>query len=57
MEIDVETQTPQIKNGAKISIGAGLSSIHFIVDHHFNWFQKIMIKWCYGFKVEDYDEE
>ena len=57
MEIDVETQTPQIKNGAKISIGAGLSLIHFIVDHHFNWFQKIMIKWCFGFKVEDYDEE
>lgn len=43
MEMDVEMKTPKIKNGARISIGVGVSSIHFIVDHHFNWFQKLMI--------------
>lgn len=24
---------------------------------HFNWFQKLMWKWCFGVKVEDYSEE
>ena len=27
------------------------------VDQHFNWFQKLMWKWCFGVKVEDYSEE
>ena len=27
------------------------------VDQHFNWFQKLMWKWCFGIKVEDYSEE
>ena len=26
------------------------------VDQHFNWFQKLMWKWCFGVKVEDYME-
>lgn len=26
-------------------------------DQHFNWFQKLMWKWCFGVKVEDYSEE
>lgn len=26
-------------------------------DQHFNWFQKLMWKWCFGIKVEDYSEE
>ena len=57
MEMDVEMQTPKIKNGARVSIGVGASSLDFIVNHHFNWFQKLMIKWCFGFKVENYNEE
>lgn len=26
------------------------------VDQHFNWFQKMMWKWCFGVKVENYSE-
>lgn len=47
---------PKIKNGAKIQFGK-LRSVTILVDHHFNWFQKRMIKWCFGFTVEDYDED
>ncbi|MBO5828809.1 MAG: hypothetical protein J6R59_10230 [Paludibacteraceae bacterium] len=28
-----------------------------LVDQHFNWFQKLMWKWCFGVKVENYNEE
>ena len=27
------------------------------VDKKFNWFQKKMIKWCFGFEVEEYKDE
>lgn len=27
------------------------------VDQHFNWFQKLMWKLCFGVNVEDYNEE
>lgn len=27
------------------------------IDQYFNWFQKLMWKWCFGVKVEDYSEE
>ena len=26
-------------------------------DQHFNWFQKLMWKWFFGVKVENYSEE
>lgn len=26
-------------------------------DQHFNWFQKMMWKLCFGVKVEDYNKE
>lgn len=46
----------QIKNGSSLSIGEKRKT--FIpVDQHFNWFQKLMWKWCFGIKVEDYSEE
>ena len=44
---------PKIKNGSRISIG-NIGTLNIDVDHHFNWFQKRMIKWCFGFTVEDY---
>lgn len=47
---------PKIKNGSRIKIGK-LRAFSIIVDHHFNWFQKRMVKWCFGFTVEDYSEE
>lgn len=27
------------------------------VDQRFNWFQKLMWKWCFGINVEDYNKE
>ena len=47
---------PKIKNGSRIKIGK-LHTLNINVDHHFNWFQKKMIKCCFGFTVEDYSEE
>lgn len=53
---EIRLEIPKIKNGAKIQFGK-LRSVTISVDHHFNWFQKRMIKWCFGFTVEDYGEE
>ena len=47
---------PKIVNGSKINIGKH-RAIVVMTDHHFNWFQKKMIKWCFGFNVEDFTEE
>ena len=47
---------PKIKNGSKVSVGK-LYTVTFNIDHRFNWFQKKMIKWCFGLTVEDYTEE
>ena len=47
---------PKIKNGSTIKIGKDYSLI-INLDHHFNWFQKKMIKTCFGFEVGDYSEE
>ena len=55
--MDCQMKIHKIKNGARIRIGSDFSSFNIVVDHHFNWFQKLMIKWCFGFEVEDYDEE
>lgn len=43
---------PKIKKGSWIRIG-GVRALNIYVDHHFNWFQKRMIKWCFGFTVEE----
>lgn len=47
---------PKIENGSKITIGKD-HSINVAVDQHFNWFQKRILGWCLGFKVENYSEE
>ena len=47
----------KIKNGSTLSIGESVSTVNFKVDQHFNWFQKLMWKWCFGIKVEYYNEE
>ena len=44
---------PDIINGSTVKIGKTYGLLIF-VDYHFNWFQKKMIKWCFGLKVEDY---
>lgn len=47
---------PKIKNGSLIKIGNN-RSLMITIDRHFNWFQKKMIKWCFGFDIKDYSEE
>lgn len=42
-----------IEEGSLITIG-NARRVSIIVDHHFNWFQKRMLKWFFGFIVEDY---
>lgn len=51
-----EIGIPKIKNGSKIEIGKDIGKITIMSDHRFNWFQKKMIKWCFGFNVTDYSE-
>lgn len=46
----------KIKNGSRIKLG-DMSSLIITVDHHFNWFQKKMLNWCFGFSVTDYSED
>lgn len=48
----------KITNGSKLTIGKGLQCVSvYNVDQHFNWFQKLMWKWAFGIKVEDFSEE
>lgn len=47
----------KIVNGSKIDIGSDKRMWTIIVDKHFNWFQKLMMKWCFGFVVTDYSED
>lgn len=46
----------KIENGSIFYIGE-LCRTSFPVDQHFNWFQKLMWKWLFGVKIEDYSEE
>ena len=47
--------TPIIKNGSILEIGYN-QKCKIITDQHFNWFQKKMIKFCFGVTVIDYSE-
>ena len=38
-------------------IGDKYYKTSLLVNQHFNWFQKLMWKLCFGVNVEDYDEE
>lgn len=49
--------TSKIKNGSKFIVGGKLSQLQLTLHQHFNRFQKLMWKWCFGEKVEDYSEE
>lgn len=48
---------PKIVNGSMLFIGGKISNVQLKIDQHFNWFQKMMWKWVFGIKVEDYSEE
>lgn len=56
MEGNIISGIPKIKNGSRITIGTAYK-LEIKLDKHFNWFQKKMIRWCFGFEVEDYTEE
>ena len=43
--------TPEPKSIA--SIGGGSYKTTLAIDQHFNWFQKLMWKWCFGVKIKD----
>lgn len=43
--------TPHPKSIA--SIGGESYKTTLAIDQHFNWFQKLMWKWCFGVKIED----
>ena len=47
----------KIKNGSKFIVGGKLSQVELTLHQHFNWFQKLMWKWCFGVKIDDYSEE
>ena len=47
----------KIENGSKFTFGGKLRTVEIKIDQHFNWFQKLMWKWCFGVKVEDYKEK
>lgn len=42
---------------SKIVIGQGSNLITIFNSQHFNWFQKKMLKLCFGFTVTDYKEK
>lgn len=46
----------KIENGSQFYIGNDFKA-SFVIDQHLNWFQKLMWKWCFGVKVEDYSNE
>ena len=46
----------KIKNGSRLIIGGEIARFLITLDHRFNWFQKLMWKWCFGVKIEDYSE-
>lgn len=47
----------KIINGSRFIIGGKLARTELRADQHFNWFQKLMWKLCFGVKVEDFNEE
>lgn len=53
---EAKLYVPKIKNGSLFHIGT-IAKTTLKVDQQFNWFQKLMWKWCFGVKVEDYSEE
>ena len=42
--------------GSTLSFGNNVKETQITVDQHFNWFQKLMWKLCFGVKVDNYEE-
>lgn len=58
-EVHITRETIQSPPDPKsiLWIGDRYYRISLPADQHFNWFQKLMWKWCFGVKVEDFSEE
>lgn len=56
IEIGEIVEPIKIKNGSILTLGEHCQTV-IKIDQHFNWFQKIMFKMCFGFTVKDYSEE
>ena len=56
-ESDILFDQSKITNGSKFILGGEISQVQMILHQHFNWFQKLMWKRCFGIKIEDYNEE
>ena len=55
-EISLISIYNKIDNGSRIFIGKDTHVVTIFTDQHFNWLQKKMFKWCFGFTVEDYSD-
>lgn len=49
--------TTKITNGRQFIIGSELSRITLTLHQHFNWFQKLWWRVCFGVTIKDYSEE
>lgn len=51
---DIPVQKPSnYAGGSKIKLGEEEPTVSILVKSRFNFVQKKMIKWCFGFTVED----
>lgn len=56
---DARLGRPKIVNGSVVTItmSDGTSKVTMYVQRRFNWFQKKMLRWRFGFHIEDYSDE
>ena len=50
---EYETTFVPVKPKSIASIGGESYKTTLTINQHFNWFQKLMWKWCFGVKIED----
>lgn len=51
--ITVEIDRAELLPWSTIVIGSGKGTWKIKVQKRFNWFQKKMLKWCFGFEVKE----
>lgn len=52
VEFESFSRLPKPISTIRIGSGNG-STVYVDVDKKFNWFQKKMIEWCFGFEVKE----
>ena len=53
---EYETTFVPVKPKSIASIGGESYKTTLTIDQHFNWFQKLMWKWCFGVEIKDYKD-